>query len=120
VIGTYVFPAGVAVSGNYHHTSGDPFARQVRFTGGRTIPAIVLNVEEIGAQRRPNLNIVQLRVEKRFTLPRAHTATVTLDVYNALNANTATGLQNRSGPEFLRPRSILPPRLAEIGLSYRF
>jgi hypothetical protein len=120
VIGTYIFPGGVAASGNFHHTSGDPFARQVRFTGGRTIPSIVLNVEPVGTHRRPNLNIWQLRLEKRFTLPSAQLATVTLNVYNALNANTATGLQNRSGSEFLRPRSILPPRLAEMAVSYRF
>ena len=120
VVGTYILPAGVAVSGNFHSTSGDPFARQVRFRGGETIPAIVLTVEPIGTHRRPNLNLVQLRVEKRFSLPRAHMATVSLNLYNALNANTATGLQNRSGPEFLRPRSIMPPRLAEVGISYRF
>jgi hypothetical protein len=77
-------------------------------------------VEPIGSQRRPNLNLVQVKVEKRFQLPRAHAATVSLNVYNALNANTATGVQNRSGGEFLRPRSIMPPRLAEVGLSYRF
>ena len=61
-----------------------------------------------------------LRVEKRFTLPRAQIATVTLNLYNALNANTVTGLQNRSGPSFLQPLSIMPPRLAEIGVAYRF
>ncbi len=118
--GTFILPADVSVSGNFHHTSGDPFARQVRFTGGKTIPSIVLNVEPIGTHRRPNLNLLQVRVEKRFALPRAHSATVSLDAYNALNANTATGLQNRSGAEFLRPRSIMPPRLAEISVSYRF
>jgi hypothetical protein len=53
-------------------------------------------------------------------LPRAQIATVTLNLYNAFNANTVTGLQNRSGPDFLQPLSILPPRLAEISLAYRF
>jgi hypothetical protein len=120
VIGTYIFPADVPVSVNFQHSSGDPFAREVRFRGGRTIPAIVLPVEPIGSHRRPNLNLVGVKVEKRFRLPSAHVATVTLNLYNALNANTATGLQNRSGPEFLRPRSIMPPRLAEVGISYRF
>jgi hypothetical protein len=108
------------VSGNFHHTSGDAFARQVRFTGGRTIPTIVLNVEPIGTHRRPHLNLINVRLEKRFTLPRAQIATVTLNLYNALNANTVTALQNRSGASFLQPLGILPPRLAEIGLSYRF
>ena len=53
-------------------------------------------------------------------LPLAQAATVTLNLYNLLNANTATSVQNRSGAEFLRPRAIMPPRLAELGLAYRF
>jgi hypothetical protein len=92
----------------------------VRFTGGRTIPFLVVNVDPIGTYRRPNVALVNFRLEKRVTLPRAQIATVTLNLYNALNANTVTGLQNRSGASFLQPLSILPPRLAEIGLSYRF
>ena len=107
-LATYQYP------GHFHHTSGDPFARQVRFTGGRTIPFIVLNVDPIGTYRRPHLNVVTVRVERRFTMPRAQTATVTLNLYNALNANTVTALQNRSGASFLQPLAILPPRLAEI------
>jgi Carboxypeptidase regulatory-like domain len=118
--GTYILPAEVAVSANFHHESGDPFARQVRFTGGTTIPSIVLNVTPVGSYRRPNLNLVTFRVEKRFPLPRAHMATVTLNVYNALNANTTTGVQNRSGAQFLWPLSIMPPRLLELGASYKF
>jgi hypothetical protein len=118
--GTYILPAEVAVSANFHHESGDAFARQVRFTGGTTIPSIVLNVTPVGSYRRPNLNLVTFRVEKRFPLPRAHMATVTLNVYNALNANTTTGVQNRSGAQFLWPLSIMPPRLLELGASYRF
>jgi hypothetical protein len=118
--GTYILPADILLAANYHATSGDAFARQVRFTGGRTIPSIVLNVDPIGTYRRPNVHLVNMRLEKRFTLPRAHIATVTLNLYNFLNANTVTGLQNRSGASFLDPLSILPPRLAEIGLSYRF
>jgi hypothetical protein len=120
VSGTYVFPAEILVSGNFHHTSGDPFARQVRFTGGRTIPFLVVNVDPIGTYRRPHLNVVTARVEKRFQLPGSQIATVTLNIHNLLNANTVTGLQNRSGPSFLQPLSILPPRLAEIALTYRF
>jgi hypothetical protein len=33
--GTYIFPYGVDVSANLHHTSGNPFARQVQLRGGR-------------------------------------------------------------------------------------
>jgi hypothetical protein len=118
--GTYILPAEILLAANYHATSGDAFARQVRFSGGRTIPTIVLNVEPIGTHRRPNVHMMNVRLDKRFTLPRAQIATVSLNLYNALNANTVTALQNRSGGSFLNPLGILPPRLAEISLSYRF
>jgi hypothetical protein len=120
VSGTYIFPAEVLVSASFHHESGDPFARQVNFRGGVTIPSIVLSVDPIGSYRRPHLNVTTLKVEKRFLLPRAQSTTVTFSLYNLLNSNTATGLQNRSGPEFLRPRAIMPPRLGEFSVSYRF
>jgi hypothetical protein len=120
VSGTYVFPLDILVSGNFHHTSGDPFARQVRFTGGQTIPFIVLNVDPIGTYRRPHLNEATLRAEKKFVLPRAQSATVTLNLYNVMNWNTVTALQNRSGASFLQPLAILPPRLAELSVAYRF
>ena len=118
--GAYLFPAGVSVSANYHHTSGDPFARTVRFRGGVTIPSIVLAVEPIGSQRRPNLNITHIRIEKQFALTGAQRVAVLLNMYNAFNANTVIQMQNRSGDSFLRPRSILSPRLFELGVRYLF
>ena len=120
VSGTYVFPLEIMVSANFHHTSGDPFARQVRFTGGTTVPFVIMNVDEIGTYRRPHLNLTNLRVEKRFTFAGAQSATVTFNLYNLTNANTVTALQNRSGADFLAPLAILPPRLAELSFAYRF
>ena len=38
----------------------------------------------------------------------------------SVNVNTATRLQPRSGDQFLRPREIVPPRIAEFGLAYNF
>ena len=54
--GSYLFPADVLVSANFHYNSGEPFARTVRFEGGETIPDIVMNVEPIGSRRLPNIN----------------------------------------------------------------
>ena len=118
--GTYIFPADVSVSANYHHTSGDPFARTVRFRGGVTIPSEVLAVEPIGTHRRPHLNIMQLRVEKQFVLAGTQRFALQAHLYNLFNSNTAVQLQNRSGAQFLRPRSILPPRVIEFGVRYLF
>ena len=124
--GAYMFPADVMVSANFHHMSGNPFARQVQFRGGKTIPSIVLNVEPYGSQRSPNINLVTLRAEKRFRMANAHQLAIRLNVYNAMNANTPVvsgvnpSLNARSGASFMRPRAIMPPRIAEVSASYSF
>jgi hypothetical protein len=120
LMGAYILPWDVQVSANYEHRSGDVFARQVRFTGGQTIPAIVLNVEPIGTQRTPNLNLVTFRGEKTFPLFNTHRLGVRVNLYNALNASTATVIEPRAGASFLRPRNILPPRIAELSATYTF
>ena len=120
LMGAYIFPADVQVSANFEHRSGDQYARQVRFTGGRTIPSILLNVEPIGTQHSPDLNLLSFRVEKTFPLFTTQKVAVRVNLYNALNANTATVIDPRSGASFLRPRNILPPRIAELSASYTF
>jgi len=92
----------------------------VRFEGGVTIPSIELNVEPIGSQRLPNINNLTFRVEKSFRLAAAHRVAVRLNIYNALNANSALEVRTQAGDEFLRPRDIMPPRLAEVSASYSF
>jgi len=118
--GAYIFPGAVMLSANFHHFSGDAFARTVRFGGGVTIPDIELNVEPIGSQRLPNINNLTFRVEKSFTLRPAQKLAVRLNIYNALNANPALEVRTQAGEEFLRPRDIMPPRLAELSASYSF
>jgi hypothetical protein len=120
LMGSYIFPLDIQLSANYEYRSGDVFARQVRFTGGRTIPAIVVNAEPIGSQRSPNLNLVTFRVEKSFAMFAKHKLGVRVNLYNALNASTATVIEPRAGSDFLRPRAILPPRIAELSATYTF
>ena len=120
-VGTCIFPYDILVGANFEHRSGDVFARQVQFRGGRTIPAIVLNAEPLGTRRLPNINLLTLRVEKSFQTYAAHRLAVRVNVYNALNANTVTANQPRAGAQFLRPRAIMLPRIAaELSASYTF
>ena len=42
------------------------------------------------------------------------------DLYNMFNANPAQNLQWSSGTAFNRPLSIVPPRLARIGVKLNF
>jgi len=120
VLASYNFPGDILLSTNFHHQSGEAFARQVRFRGGVTIPAITLNVEPIGEHRLESLNLLTFRVEKSFALVGMNRLAIRLDLHNALNANTVIENTPRSGPEFLQPRAIIGPRLAEVSATYTF
>lgn len=120
ISGSYVFPADVLVSANFEHRTGEPDARTVSFTGGQQIPSITLRVEPIGTIRRPDLNILHLRAEKSFLLRAQHKVAVRFNIYNAMNVNSVTNWTLLSGPNFLKPTAIVPPRIAELGLSYTF
>jgi outer membrane receptor protein involved in Fe transport len=77
-------------------------------------------MEPLGSERLPSTKLVSLRAEKRFQLSASRRLAVQFDVYNALNANDATGMSFRSGPTYSQITAILPPRVARFGLSYAF
>jgi hypothetical protein len=118
--GAYFFPHEIMFSANYEIRSGDNFARQVLFSGGQQIPTIVLNVEPISANRLPAVVHLDVRLEKRFSLGRSLKAAVRLNVFNALNANTVTGVTARAGATYLKPTGIVAPRIAELSASFNF
>ena len=118
--GSYRLPYAVQISGNFEHRTGDPWARQVLFSGGVTIPTIVLNVEPIGTRRLPSVNLVDMRAEKRFRLALARTVTVRMNVYNLTNASPIQTINQRSGPTFGQPLTVMLPRIAEFSVSYAF
>ncbi len=117
---SYAFPLGLTASMRYEHRSGAPQARNVLFRGGRQIPTLVVNVEPIGTLRLPNINLVDVRLEKNFRVQGTHRISLWLNVYNALNSNSVTALTVRSGPNYLLPTAFLPPRIAELSVQYRF
>jgi hypothetical protein len=118
--GVYILPYQVMLSANLEHRSGLLWARQVRFTGGRTIPNITLNVEPLGTRRLPNTNQVDVRVEKAFNLNARQKVAVRMNVFNALNADTVLNVRRLSASNFALPTEILPPRVVEFGMTYSF
>jgi hypothetical protein len=118
--GSYAFPWGVLFSANFEHRSGRPFARMVSAAGGRTIPSQTVRVEPIGTRRSPNINLLDFRAEKSFRIREGQKMAVRLNLYNSLNVNTIVSLIQLSGPNFLRPTSIVPPRTAEFSITYNF
>jgi len=119
ISGSYQLPYGIRLGGNYQIRSGRPFARTHLFTGGQTIPSIVLNAEPFGTQQLPNIHLVDVRGEKTFAIGGKRLIT-RISLFNALNASTVTSLNTRSGANFLRPSAIIRPRIAELSASYSF
>lgn len=118
--GAYVFPKNVIVSANFEHRSGRPWARQVLFSGVPVLSNVTLRVEPIGSRRLPNLNTLDLRVEKSFTLRHSRRVVARVNMYNVMNANTVTGVTMRSGPLFNVPNGIMQPRNIETSIGFNF
>ena len=117
--GSYRFPFDILASALFELRSGEPWARTVLFSGGTTIPTLVVNVEPIGTRSYPNVHHLDIRLEKAFRLVN-HEVALRFNVYNVLNSNMTITANTRSGSTFGRPLTILPPRLAEISASYKF
>jgi hypothetical protein len=122
----------VLVSASFNGTSGEYWWRTVRFTGGNTVPNILLPVEPRTARQYPNAYVLDLRAQKTFRIRTAHHThqiSAGLDMFNALNVNTITRVNNQSGPAFSLPVSesgtgrqvaIMPARVMKASISYKF
>jgi outer membrane receptor protein involved in Fe transport len=120
VSGAYNLPYGILASANYDIRSGNVQARQVLFTGGQSIRSIALNVEPIGTFRLPNTHELDVRAAKRVNLGGARSVELRADIYNALNKGTVTVVNLQSGADYLRPATILFPRILQLGATFTF
>jgi hypothetical protein len=94
---------------------------------GRTFSSSVLSIgstrflaEPMDTRRQDNILITDLRVEKSQKFAGGRDLSVFFDFYNMSNANPAQNLQWSSGTAFNRPLSVVPPRLARIGVKLNF
>ena len=70
--------------------------------------------EPIGTRRMDNVTLLDIRAEKGFRLAHGRRIAGFIDVFNLLNANPEQNASWSSG-SFLRPLTIVPPRIARIG-----
>jgi len=120
VSGVYRFPFDIMASGQLETRSGYFWARTVRFTGGRTIPNITINVEPFDARQLPNSTQVDLRIEKTFNLMKNQRFAVRANAFNVMNSNTVLDITKLSGPNFNKPTVIMEPRIMEFSMTYSF
>ena len=120
VSGSYLFPYGIQVSGNLDSRSGAPLARTASFANGARVGTLTLRVEPIGSQYLPNINLLDLRVEKRFEVGAGKRLAAQLNIYNATNINVATARTVQSGSSYGLTTAIISPRIAEMSLRLTF
>jgi hypothetical protein len=129
LIGRYVLPYAVGVSGSWKLQSGQQYGRtiSVGFPGDGTQ---TVRVEPITANRYPSVSIVDVRFDKTFRFGKFGKWTGQFDIFNLLNANTPTTFRVTTAggtvsgvayPSFYREvTELLDPRIIRIGFRYDF
>jgi len=98
------------------HLSGQPFGRtQTTDPGQLRYGTVTILMEPVGARRMDHITLLDLRVERTLRLKGRHVRPF-VDVFNCLNANPEQNAIWSSGAAFLRPVTIVPPRIARAGL----
>ena len=120
ISGAYNLPYGILASANYDIRSGMPQARQVVLTGGTTIRSITLNVEPLGTFGLPRTHELDVRLAKKFGFGGSRALELRADIYNALNKGTVRAWNLQSGANYLRPSTILFPRIVQAGATLTF
>ena len=116
----------ITVSLNDELRSGEAWARQVLFTGGVTIPNIVLRVEPIGSQHLADRNLVNLSIQKALKVTASRRLELRANIFNLVNANTVMEVTRQSGPSYKVPTpaasypAIMAPRIVELGATFIF
>jgi hypothetical protein len=109
----------VRVTPMIRHQSGQPFGRTIlySFNYGANIRVLA---EPLDTRRQDPLTIVDIRAEKVFRLAGARSVSLFLDVYNITNTNAEQNINWSSGSAFLRPSTIVPPRIGRLGAKFNW
>ena len=118
LIGRYVLPIEIGLSGSYKLQSGRNWGRTISValpnSGSETI-----RVEPVNAQRAPNVGILDFRVDKSFTLKSFGRVTAMLDVFNATNSAAPTNFRITT-VRYKEIIALLDPRVIRLGFRWDF
>lgn len=109
---------GISVSPMLRYQQGFPWGRT--FASTLSYGSVRFLAEPLGTQRQDHIVITDLRMEKTFALGSRRDVSGFFDIYNMFNGNPAQNLQWSSGTSYNRPLSVVPPRLARIGVKLNF
>jgi hypothetical protein len=135
--GSYEMPWKVVVGGNFRLQSGLPITRTWAIPSTLLRQgAVTVNAEPRGSYELPWLPTLDLRAGRYFGFG-GNRLELSVDAYNATNANTVFGVRTNTGlatvrvdgdpanpptsiVAFLSPTSILAPRVFRFNISYDF
>lgn len=118
ILSTLQAPYDIRLTPVLRMESGPPFARQIAVAAG-TYGSSTILAEKWGARRLDDVFIVDLRAEKGVPIGRARVSGF-LDLFNLTNANPVQTVTQTSGASFLRPLTIVSPRVARIGFKLEY
>lgn len=93
---------------------GQPFGRTFVATMNYGTQRVL--AEPLGTQQQDVVAIADLRVERKFSLGGDRRLSAQLDFYNLFNSNPEDFITWASGASYLRPSSVIPPRIARFGV----
>lgn len=127
--GTYILPLEISLNVYYRAVTGNAWTTQFRTTRlnqGR----VTFFCEPRGANHYPMTKLLDLRIEKIFTIAQKYRLGVMVDVFNVLNDNTLTSWGTRIGYDWFPGQypsgdghqvlSIVRPRQARVGIRLIF
>jgi hypothetical protein len=118
IIGRYTLPYEVGLSGSWKVQSGFNYGRTIAVPfpgdGQRTV-----RVEPITANRYPNVQILDVRVDKGFSFGRYGKFTAMLDAFNLTNSGVVTSART-TVVNYQEVLAILNPRVVRFGVRYDF
>jgi len=120
MMGSYRAPYDVTVSGLYNFLRGAARQRIYQFRNVPNAGTVTLPMEPLGAQRDPAQHVVNLKAARPFQLGGPRRLSLSFDVFNIFNVNTATTIRYVSSSTYGAVSAILPPRIARIGVEFSF
>lgn len=128
LIGSYLLPGNIQLGAFFQRLKGDAGQRTYIFRGadpdgGPPILAagtVTARMGPYGESGAPPFSLLNLKTSKRFQMRQGHHLDLDFDLYNVFNANTILIQTWSAGPTFGAITSIVPPRLARFGVTYRF
>ena len=119
IIGRYVMPWAIGLSGSWKVQSGYQYGRvtSVTFPGDG---AQNIRMEPVTNNRAPSVSILDARLDKAIRFGKLGKATLQMDMFNLLNSGTVTVFRTATATTYKEVLGILDPRVIRFGFRYDF